>query len=170
MTHKRRSIRKNLCEALGFAFCSSLVLVLSACKLKDETAAKPAVFAELATPNPASAQNCSDADFDAFIKRFSADITVQKKATADPLSVSRIDPEAQPEPQIVVRDLPLTEVKWPVLPNLDAARKSGREVVISESTDGYQVLVRTPDTGDQQVYQFAQRPCWVLVKVEDQAL
>ncbi|MDO7946763.1 hypothetical protein Q6A38_19290 [Xanthomonas euvesicatoria pv. eucalypti] len=41
---------------------------------------------------------------------------------------------------------------------------------MSENAGGRQVLVRTPDSGDQQVYHFAQRPCWTLVKVDDQSL
>lgn len=78
----------------------------------------------------------------------------------------RIDPDAQPEPAPVTREVALADVKWPVIPNLDA----GREVVVSEDAGGRQVLVRTPDSGDQQVYHFAQRPCWTLVKVDDQSL
>lgn len=95
---------------------------------------------------------------------------MQEKATADPLTMIQLDPEAQPEPAPVARDVPLAKIEWPVIPNLDAARNGGREVVVSEDAGGRQVLVRTPNTGDQQVYHFAQRPCWTLVKVDDQAL
>ncbi|AJC47604.1 hypothetical protein SB85_11240 [Xanthomonas sacchari] len=80
-----------------------------------------------------------------------------------------IDPDAQPEPAPVTRSVPLAEVEWPVIPNLDAARKGGREVVVTQNAEGRQVMVRTPDTSDQQVYQFAQKPCWTLVRVDDQA-
>ncbi|KUF32154.1 hypothetical protein AO826_05975 [Xanthomonas phaseoli pv. manihotis] len=82
----------------------------------------------------------------------------------------RIDPDAQPEPAPITRQVALADVQWPVIPNLDVARSTGREVVVSEDADGRQVLVRTPDSGDQQVYHFAQRPCWTLVKVDDQSL
>ncbi len=82
----------------------------------------------------------------------------------------QLDPDAQPEPTPVTRTVPLAKVEWPVIPNLEAARNGGREVTISEEADGRRVLVRTPDTGDQQVYHFAQRPCWMLVKVDDQSL
>lgn len=82
----------------------------------------------------------------------------------------QLDPDAQPEPTPVTRTVPLAKVEWPVIPNLEATRNGGREVTISEEADGRQVLVRTPDSGDQQVYHFAQRPCWMLVKVDDQSL
>lgn len=134
------------------------------------TACKPQAEVPVPSPDAAAAAQCPDADFDSFLKRFSPDIAVQEKATADPLTMIQLDPDAQPEPKPVTRQVPLAQVGWPVIPNLDAARNGGREVVISEMPDGRQVLVRTPDTGDQQVYHFAQRPCWTLVKVDDQSL
>lgn len=152
-----------------------LSLALAACSAQAPpaasgapTAAAPATTVAAAAPAPAA--SCPDADFSAFLKRFSAEIAVQEKATADPLTMIQLDPEAQPEPAPVARDVPLAKIEWPVIPNLDAARNGGREVVVSEDAGGRQVLVRTPNTGDQQVYHFAQRPCWTLVKVDDQAL
>ena len=126
--------------------------------------------AAAAAPAPAeSAATCPDADFDSFLARFSADIAVQETATADPLAQGAVDPDAQPEPRMVVKEVPLAEVEWPVIPNLKAARNGGREVVVSsEEGGGRQVLVRTPDTDDQQTYHFAQRPCWTLVRVLDE--
>ncbi|MBB3857832.1 hypothetical protein FHY29_003282 [Xanthomonas arboricola] len=159
------------------AFALSLALV--ACKPQAEPAgaATPAANAASAASapatapaTPAQATTCPSADFSTFLKSFSADIAVQEKATADPLTMIQLDPDAQPEPAPVTRTVPLAKVEWPVIPNLEAARNGGREVTISEEADGRQVLVRTPDTGDQQVYHFAQRPCWMLVKVDDQSL
>ncbi|MBB4757629.1 hypothetical protein FHT15_002316 [Xanthomonas campestris] len=123
-----------------------------------------------AAATPAQPATCPNADFATFLKSFSADIAVQEKATANPLTMIQLDPDAQPEPAPVTRTVALADVEWPVIPNLEAARNGGREVTISEEADGRQVLVRTPDTGDQQVYHFAQRPCWMLVKVDDQSL
>ncbi|MCP3044491.1 hypothetical protein [Xanthomonas euvesicatoria] len=162
----------------------ALSLALVACKPQAEPAgaAMPAATAEAAgtapaasTPatasaTPAQPTTCPTADFSAFLKGFSADIAAQEKATADPLTMIRIDPDAQPEPAPVTREVALADIKWPVIPNLDVARSAGREVVVSENAGGRQVLVRTPDSGDQQVYHFAQRPCWTLVKVDDQSL
>ncbi|WP_372392135.1 hypothetical protein ACCQ05_19180 [Xanthomonas sp. NCPPB 3582] len=153
----------------------ALSLALAACSAQAPpaapgapTAAASATTAAAAAPAPVA--NCPDADFSSFLKRFGAEIAVQEKATADPLTMIQLDLEAQPEPAPVVREVPLATVEWPVIPNLDAARKGGREVVVSEDAGGRQVLVRTPDTGGQQVYHFAQRPCWTLVKVDDQSL
>ncbi|WP_080953770.1 hypothetical protein [Xanthomonas phaseoli] len=163
----------------------ALSLALVACKPQAEPAgaapaATPAAAAAGAAPaastpaiasaTPAPATTCPTADFSAFLKSFSADIAAQEKATADPLTMIRIDPDAQPEPAPVTREVALADVKWPVIPKLDVARSAGREVVVSEGAGGRQVLVRTPDSGDQQVYHFAQRPCWTLVKVDDQSL
>lgn len=162
----------------------ALGLALAACKPQGEppAAATPAAGAETApavagtaptgTAADAStaATSCPDADFDAFLKRFSADTAAQKAATADPLTMVRIDPEAQPEPAPFSRQVALSQVQWPVMPDLDAARADKREVVISGQGEQREVLVRTPDTDDQQVYTFAARPCWTLTKVDDQAL
>jgi hypothetical protein len=154
-------------------------VTLAACTAQAPTPANPADKGSLASapsgspPGPAAAPpaTCPDADFDAFLTRFSRDIAVQEKATADPLSQSVIDPEAQPEPRMVTRQVPLAEVEWPVIPNIAAARNGGREVVISsEGDNGRKVLVRTPDTDDQQTYHFIQRPCWTLVSTTEQGL
>ncbi|WP_115526887.1 MULTISPECIES: hypothetical protein [Xanthomonas] len=154
-----------------------LSLALAACSAQappaasgSPTAATPATTVAATAPAPAPAASCPDTDFSTFLKRFSAEIAVQEKATADPLTMVQLDPEAQPEPAPVTREVPLAKVEWPVIPNLDAVRNGGREVAVSEDAGGRQVLVRTPNTGDQQVYHFAQRPCWTLVKVDDQSL
>ncbi|WCE05226.1 hypothetical protein [Pseudoxanthomonas sp. JBR18] len=148
---------------------SALILALAACKPQAPDAAAAPVRTAQASSAAAPAQ-CPDADFEHFVQRFSADIAVQEKATADPLTMIQLDPNAQPEPAPVTRQVPLAEVEWPVMPNLEAARNGGREVVVSSDAGGRKVLVRTPDTGDQQAYSFAQRPCWTLVKVDDQSL
>ncbi|MET7143259.1 hypothetical protein M3S04_16300 [Xanthomonas sp. PPL139] len=148
----------------------TLAAALVACKAHSAGSAPATTPAAPSAPAAAAAPRCQDAEFDTFLKRFSADIAVQEKATADPLTMIHIDPDAQPEPAPVTRNVPLAEVEWPVIPNLDAARRGGREVVVTQNGEGRQVMVRTPDTGDQQVYQFAQKPCWTLVKVDDQTL
>lgn len=161
-----------LALSLALAACSAQAPPAASAAPESPATASATAPAAAASTAPASATSagCPDADFPAFLKRFSAEIAVQEKATADPLTMIQIDPEAQPEPAPVTREVPLAQVKWPVIPDLAAVRSSGREVVVSQQGDGQQVLVRTPDTGDQQVYHFAQRPCWTLIKVDDQAL
>lgn len=149
----------------------ALALALAACKPQQgEPAAGATPPAATAAAPAQAAPRCPDTDFDSFLKRFGAEIAVQEKATADPLTMLHVDANAEPEPKPVRREVPLAEVTWPVIPNLEAARANGREVVVSKTAEGREVLVRTPNTGDQQVYFFAQRPCWTLVKVDDQAL
>jgi hypothetical protein len=156
----------------------ALGLALAACKPQGSesstttpaTAAEDAPASTEAPAAAASAASCADAGFDDFIKRFSAQIAVQKTSTADPLTMIRIDPAAQPEPAPVTREVALSEVAWPVIPDLDAARASKRDVLVSGEGDQREVLVRTPDTDDQQVYTFAAQPCWTLTKVDDQSL
>ncbi len=47
----------------------------------------------------------------------------------------------------------------------------GREMQVTRLPDGQvQVQMRTPDTSDQQIYTFAQKPCWQLVKREDESI
>lgn len=147
----------------------ALCLALSACKPPPQ--ATPAGEVKAPSVERATATSCPDADFDTFIARFSRDIAVQEKSTADPLSQSRIDSEAQPEPEAVTTSVPLADVEWPVIPNLEAARNGGREVIISDEPDGNRkVLVRTPDSDDQQTYIFAEKPCWTLVRTTDDTL
>ncbi|MEE7566064.1 hypothetical protein HH297_05995, partial [Xanthomonas sp. Kuri4-3] len=113
---------------------------------------------------------CQDADFDAFLRRFGHEIAVQERSVADPLLSQYDDPDAQPEPRRVTERIALHDVKWPVMPD-PAALGGKREMQISEEADGsVRVLIRTPDTDDQQAYYFQRRPCWTLVKMYDQSL
>lgn len=81
------------------AFALSLALV--ACKPQAEPAgaatpaanAAPAASASATAPaTPAQATTCPSADFSTFLKSFSADIAVQEKATADPLTMIQARP------------------------------------------------------------------------------
>ncbi|MBB1115818.1 hypothetical protein H4O09_01895 [Stenotrophomonas sp. W1S232] len=113
---------------------------------------------------------CPDSSFEQFLERFSSQISVQETATADPLLTSQVNPDAQPEPVVETRSVPLAEVTWPVMPDLRQARRAGREVQIHGEEDTRVVTVRTPDTSDQQRYHFQRQPCWTLVKREDQSI
>lgn len=63
-------------------------------------AAAPATSATEPTP-VAAASECPYPEFDTFLKHFGNEITLQEKATADPLLDSYIDAEAEPEPRKV---------------------------------------------------------------------
>lgn len=121
-------------------------------------------------PAPASAE-CPFPQFDAFLKHFGNEITLQEKATADPLLDSYIDAEAEPEPRKVESRLALADVEWPVMPDPATLAGQGRQMQITVLADGQrQVQIHTPDSSDQQTYTFAQTPCWTLVKREDESI
>lgn len=144
----------------------SLALVLAACAPASNSAASPA-----AASKAEQASACPFEDFDAFIERFGREIAFQELTTSDPLIVGRYDTAAEPEPRLVVQEVVLADVVWPVMPRLDLLRGSGRTYDVVPSADGrMEVQVRTPDTSDQQTYSFGQSPCWQLQRVVDESI
>ena len=144
----------------------SFVLVLAACAPASNSAASSD---SMANAEPASA--CPVEHFDAFIERFGREIAFQELTTSDPLIVERYDTTAEPEPRLVVEDVALTDVVWPVMPRLDLIGGSGRTCDIAPVADGrMEVKIRTPDTSDQQRYVFGQSPCWQLQRVIDESI
>ena len=136
-------------------------------------AAAPAAQAAAAAPAAATpaAPACPHEQFDTFLKHFGNEIALQETATADPLRDSYVDAGAEPEPKTVEKQLPLAEVEWPVMPDPATLAGRGREMTITAQADGQmQVLMRTPDTSDQQVYTFARTPCWTLVSRADESI
>ena len=164
----------------------ALGLALSGCKPAPQAAPAPA---DAAAPAPTStaaattpvapgattaaeaAGNCPHPVFDEFLKHFGNEITLQEKATADPLLDSYVDAGAEPEPRTVQRPLALADVEWPVMPDPAGLAGQGRHMQVTAVADGQmQVQIRTPDSSDQQTYTFAQKPCWTLVKREDESI
>ncbi len=123
-------------------------------------------------PMAADAQaSCPYPDFESFLPHFGAEIALQEKATADPLISEYVDVTADPEPAQVVKQIPLAEVTWPVMPNPASAGSKAREITHTTQPDGsIKVQFRTPDTSDQQSYYFAQKPCWQLVRKVDESI
>jgi hypothetical protein len=164
----------------------SLSVLLAACKpdaapTAPTDAAAPVAAAPVATPAatapaaPATtaeaASTCAYADFDTFLPHFGREIALQETSVADPLLSERYDTEAQDEPTLVSEKVPLSEVTWPVMPNPSGLKGMGREMQVSKENDGsMKVLIRTPDTSNQQSYYFAQRPCWQLVRMVDESI
>ncbi len=125
-----------------------------------------------AEPVAADAQtSCPYADFETFLPHFGAEIALQEKATADPLTSEYVDVNADPEPAQVVKQIPLAEVTWPVMPNPASPGSKAREITHTTQPDGsIKVQFRTPNTSDQQSYYFAQKPCWQLVRKVDESI
>lgn len=151
-----------------FPWPAVAVLLLAACSA-GEPAAPTSTTAAVDTPT-ASTEQCPDSSFEQFLEQFSSQISVQETATADPLTSSHINADAQPEPALETEQIPLAEVVWPVMPNLTQARRAGRQVQLSEEGQSRVVTLSTPDTSDQQRYHFQRQPCWTLVKREDQSI
>ncbi len=163
----------------------SLSILLAACKpdaapIAPADAAAPAAVAPAATPSaiesaaPAAGAGagamCAHADFDAFLPQFGRDIALQEKSVSDPLISERYDTQGD-EPTLVSEKVPLSDVGWPVMPNPSGLKDMGREMQVSRQDDGsMKVLIRTPDTSNQQSYYFAQRPCWQLVRMADESI
>lgn len=164
----------------------SLSILLAACKpdaapttpadTAAPVAAAPAAAPAAAEPSaPATTADagaaCTYADFDTFLPHFGREIALQEKSVADPLLSERYDTEAQDEPTLVSEKVPLSEVTWPVMPNPSGLKDVGREMQVTRQDDGtMKVLIRTPDTSNQQSYYFAQRPCWQLVRMVDESI
>lgn len=162
----------------------SLSILLVACKpdaapVAYADAAAPAAAtpaAALAASQPAATTaadataRCAHADFDAFLPQFGREIALQEKSVADPLISERYDTQGD-EPALVTEKVPLSDVTWPVMPNPSGLKDMGREMQVSRQDDGsMKVLIRTPDTSNQQSYYFAQRPCWQLVRMADESI
>jgi len=162
----------------------ALGLALSGCKPAPQAApadaAAPAPTSTAAATTPVApgattaaeaAGNCPHPVFDEFLKHFGNEIALQETSTADPLLDSHIDAEAEPEPRAVEEKVPLAKVEWPVMPDPATLQRQGRQMQVTRLPDGQvQVQMRTPDTSDQQTYTFAQKPCWQLVKREDESI
>ena len=163
----------------------SLGILLAACK-PEAAAIAPADAAAPAATSPAAATGapaaaasvtaaaaaatCPQADFDAFLPQFGCEIALQETSVADPLVRERYDTRGD-EPTLVSEKVPLSEVTWPVMPNPSGLKDVGREMQVTRQDDGsMKVLIRTPDTSDQQAYYFAQRPCWQLVRMTDESI
>nr|WP_305806550.1 hypothetical protein [Stenotrophomonas sp. YIM B06876] len=159
----------------------SLGILLAACQptaTPASTAAEPVHAAPAAAtgdtsgpPAAGAGASCPYPAFEAFLPHFGNEIALQEKSVADPLVSEYIDAAAEPEPQLVSQKIALREVTWPVMPDPAALPRQGREMDVTRQDDGsMKLLIRTPDTSDQQSYYFVQRPCWQLVRVVDESI
>lgn len=136
--------------------------------------ALPAAVTAAGHPDSGSAApaQCPDADFDAFLKRFEASADAQRAASTDPLTMSRIDPDAQPEPAPVTRQVAKAEVKFPVLAAAATRTSEGAALRVQDTLAKTQrvVVVSRPDSGAQMRFVFDATPCWTLTAVHDESM
>lgn len=159
--------------------CTSAVLLclaslLAACdaSVAPTAADTPPGAAPPASPAVSVAPSrCPDADFDAFLERFAASADAQRAATADPLTMTRLDPDAQPEPAPVVTRVPRARVEFPVLADAATREAEGSQLrVESPAADAREVIVGLPDSDAQVRFGFELRDCWTLVRVDDESM
>jgi len=177
--HDHRSFRLH---ALAVPALLALSSLLAACKpaptsaenaaaAPQPAAATPATAPPAGTSATAPASDCPITDFEAFAQRFGREISFQELTTADPLTMERYDAQAQPEPRRVTEQVALDDVTWPVMPDLTGLETSGRRHEIAPIADGgMRIRIHTPDTSDQQTYEFRQAPCWQLQRVVDESI
>lgn len=162
--------------ARHFFAASALALALVGCKptapVSQDAGASAAPAPATAATQPAApgaaASSCPDKDFEAFLLRFSQGADAQLAATADPLEMVSIDGNAQPEPAPVSRQVPLADVRFPVL--VDPAQQQADGLVQSVrvvAPDRRELRLNLPDSGLQTRLEFQATPCWTLVKVSD---
>ena len=155
--------RRSMGERLVLAACLSFLL--AACTSASTSASPAAVRAQA---DSIAAPACPTGTFGEFLDRFGRDLAFQKAVTADPLTVERYDTAAEPEPRLVTGRVAQREIAWPVMPRLDTLAAQGRIHEIAPTAEGgRRVLIRRPDTSDQQTYIFEQVPCWQLQGVID---
>jgi hypothetical protein len=162
---------------------ASIALLLAACNGTPPSAAEtapPAAAATTTTTAPeaksasapsAAPSACQATDFDGFLARFENDVAIQKAYTTIPLESSSIDPNAEPEPKAVVKQLAESEITFPVMPTRDKQDKDGLK---SKRTDvsptEITVQLTKPDTDYQMSFHFRNDGCWHLYRVEDESL
>lgn len=156
--------------ALRSAALFSVLLGLAACKptATPSAAPDPQATTQAAAAPAAKPETCPDLDFASFLKRFESSVDVQRASAADPLTMQSVDPDAQPEPAPVIKQVPLAEVEFPIMFDAAGRKAEGLEQSVHElAADRREVTVNVPDTGIQTRYEFQASPCWKLIKVSD---
>ncbi len=154
----------------------ALLLALPGCKpaaapANTQASAAPPAAASATPAAPATstpAPTCPDADFTAFLSRFQGDVEVQRTSTADPLTMESIDADAMPEPRRVSKQVPLAEIEFPVVFDVDKRNSEGLQETVTElGPSEREVTHGLPDSDAQIRFNFRAVPCWKLVRVSN---
>lgn len=126
----------------------------------------------LVAPVAQAATACPAKDFTAFVTAFADDVATQRAFTADPLLSETIDPAAEPEPATVTERLAGAARAFPVMPGAAQQKREGLQRIMSNGTNGEQVVtLRKPDTDAQIRYVFRKAgSCWQLYRRADDSL
>ncbi|MBN3507137.1 hypothetical protein [Burkholderia cenocepacia] len=115
---------------------------------------------------------CPASELGAFVKAFSGRISIQARFTRWPLAVTHIDAAARPEPKPVTKQVTEQKVSYPLMMDVERARREGKVVRITQDgkTTGH-VEYAGSDNGQKVRYLFQRSgSCWQLVAIDDQSL
>lgn len=119
----------------------------------------------LALPRIVGAQTCPETDFETFLASFAADPALQQQYSRDPLPVSRIDMDADPEPAKVHEEIAHENMHWPAILDVNDQERM-TTMIASPDEDSRVVFVRGINNGILSTYYFRAEPCWTLVRVD----
>ncbi|MGC0054487.1 hypothetical protein ACNSPG_15740 [Brucella pituitosa] len=118
-----------------------------------------------------STPNCKVQEIENFVKNFSHDIAIQEASTAKTVIFESMDMEADPEPKKVSRQVPLADVEWPVMPDVETLAGRKRLAEYKDGENGNKIVViKGTDNGEYMEFEFAKQPCWTLVRVSDESM
>lgn len=118
----------------------------------------------------ALAAGCDIEDFPTFMREFARSVAVQEGATADPLILRSLE-EGDPEPVAQSKEVPLSDVEWPVIGTLSGLEAQGHELIWhKDSADQESLQVRGGDNGLNIRYVFRRAPCWTLTEIDNASL
>ena len=118
-----------------------------------------------------STPNCKVETIEHFVKTFSHDISIQEANTAKTVIFESLDMEADPEPKKVSTEVPLADVEWPVMPDVETLAGRKRQAEYKDGKNGNKIVViKGTDNGEYMEFEFAKQPCWTLVRVSDESM
>jgi hypothetical protein len=127
--------------------------------------------AAAAAPSTQEAAECPSQNFDAFLAAFMDSPQLQKAYTSRPLESISIDPDAEPEPAPVTKQLDGADLRFPVMPSTKKQKADGLARQLSKLPGGgRQVTLVKPDTDYQLLFSFRKGKCWQLYRVDDESL
>jgi hypothetical protein len=145
----------------------SMALIATACDAFPSSSTS-----HIAAPDsqPVS-QSCPDQNFKRFLTSFSNHVEVQKVSIVQPLQSESVDVSAETEPKTVLKMLSLSELHFPLMPNLQQQAKDG--LTLSQTSSGptnAMIKLAKQDADYQMLFFFRKEGCWKLYRIRDESL
>ena len=115
-------------------------------------------------------EQCAEAEFDAFLARFSEDAEFQRRHVQFPLAKLMNEDHGSKGPELVETRIEAWPATGALYLNADTRKAHGLEVTVASTERGRRVKLEKPDTDYLIYYFFEQRPCWTLVRIENYSL